>query len=379
VRSEILVIGAGPVGATFALLANRFGARVRLLEAREGPSRETRTLALSHGSREILARAGAWAGCGGAAEIHRIHCSQQGGFGRALLDRRDAEVPALGYVLGYGALQAALDEALAREGIEVRYGARIAAIGDANVNAQVVLDCGETCTAGAVVLADGGANLSKLPRFSVAEKDYAQAALLAHVTTDRAHGNTAYERFTAEGPAALLPALGSCESSLVWVSAPSRIEELKALDETEFLAAFQQHFGFRAGRFVSVGARRSFPLKLRTVSPRAAGRIAVIGNAAQALHPVAGQGFNLGLRDALQLARSLAGGKIAATEALRAYAASREGDVERSVGFTDLLVGLFGNDHLPTRALRGAGLFALDVSPTARRQLARRMTYGARR
>jgi 2-octaprenyl-6-methoxyphenol hydroxylase len=383
---EITIIGAGPVGATFALLAKRQGLNVCLMEAREGPSRETRSLALSHGSRDILDAANAWNAELNATEIHAVHTSQKGGFGRSLITREDGNVPALGYVLSYADLQTALDTALEAQRIVVQRGAAVSAFeecGD-HVDIRFTQTGGEhVCQATVVVLADGGANLGKVPAISVAEKDYGQAALLGHIETDAPHRGTAYERFTPEGPAALLPHGGVSEYSMVWVSSPSRIEELKALEDAAFLAAFQQHFGHRAGRFTQVAGRRSYPLRLRTVSSRVAGNIAVIGNAAQALHPVAGQGFNLGLRDANDLARLLADaqreqiGKSAFSDALKKYGAARNTDVERSVAFTDFLVSAFSNDHLATRVPRGLALAAVDMLPFARRALARRMLFGA--
>ncbi len=376
--TRVIVVGAGPVGATFALLAHRLGVEVTLLEARDGPNRESRSLALSHGSREILDAAGIWNANLGVTEIHRIHTSQRGGFGRMVLSREDAGVPALGYVLSYAHIQEALDAELARRDIPVMRGAAIAGF-DENAESVSVrfLRAGEphTLQADVVVLADGGANLDKVSALSVAEKDYGQSALLAHIETDAGHHGTAYERFTPDGPAALLPHGGDREYSLVWVSSPARIEQLEALDDAAFIGAFAEHFGRRAGNFLKVGPRRSFPLRLRTVSARVAGRLAVIGNAAQALHPVAGQGFNLGLRDADELARRLSSGD--SVSALKNFETGRVRDVARSVGFTDFLVGLFSNEHLLTRVPRGLGLAALDALPFARRALARRMLFGA--
>lgn len=376
---RVAVIGAGPVGATFALLAARLGVNVTLLEAREGPSRESRSLALSHGSREILQTAGVWDDLT-PTEILTIHTSQRGGFGRMRMSHDDAGVPALGYVLTYADLQQALDRQLEQQKISLLRGAVIAAfdkIADrvdvryAHVGAERKIE------ADAVILADGGANLSKVPSLKVDEKDYAQSALLGHITADRAHRGTAYERFTPEGPAALLPHGGEREYSMVWVASPERIEALKAVGDAGFLAAFQEHFGHRAGRFTAIANRRSFRLKLRTVSSRVAGHIAVIGNAAQALHPVAGQGFNLGLRDADDLSRRLASSREMTARVLQQYESSRDRDVGRSVGFTDFLVGAFSNDHLLTRVPRGLGLALIDVLPGARRALARRMLFGA--
>lgn len=383
---RVIIIGAGPVGATCALLAARQGVGVTLLEARPGPSRETRTLALSHGSREILESCGVWSGDLHATEIDSIHTSQRRGFGRMLLSRDDAGVPALGYVLSYADLQTGLDLQLEKQHFSILRGAEVSGFDDSVERIDVRFTHAgraQTMSADAVILADGGANLRKVPTFRIDEKDYGQSALLAHIGADKPHGGRAYERFTPEGPAALLPHGGEREYSMVWVSSHERIDELKAMDEAAFLAAFQTHFGNRAGQFLRIENRRSFPLKLRTVASRVAGRIVVIGNAAQALHPVAGQGFNLGLRDAADLSSRLAAlqasAPVAVPDVLRAYQDARAHDVDRSVGFTDFLVSAFSNDHLLTRVPRGLGLTAMDMLPFARRALARRMLFGAQK
>jgi 2-octaprenyl-6-methoxyphenol hydroxylase len=379
---KILVIGAGPVGATFALLAAKSDLQVTMLEAREGPSREARTLALSHGSRMVLAQAGAWNEALRATEIHTIHTSQKGGFGRTEISREDGGVPALGYVLTYADLQTALDEQLVVANVPVERGAIVSAIDDTDAAAVVTYAKNGVETkldADVVVMADGGANLSKVPTITISEKDYGQSALLGHIETDTPHQHRAFERFTGDGPAALLPKHGAREFSLVWVASPEKIESLKALDDVAFCAAFQDHFGYRAGKFLSVSQRRSYPLKLRTVSSPVSGHVAVIGNAAQALHPVAGQGFNLGLRDAAALVKSLTSASGSSISALADYANTRSRDVERSVGFTDFLVSAFSNDHALTRLPRGVGLAAVDMLPFARKALAKRMLFGARR
>ncbi len=387
---KILVIGAGPVGATFALLAAKSGLNVSMLEAREGPSRESRTLALSHGSREVLERAGAWNQTLHVTEIHTIHTSQKGGFGRTEISREDGGVPALGYVLTYADLQTVLDEQLVNANILVERGATVSAITETGEGAIVTYsrlgadqntnhETEYRAVADIVVMADGGANLGKVPAIVVSEKDYGQSALLGHINTDAEHQNRAFERFTGDGPAALLPKHGAREFSMVWIAKPAHIEQLKVLDDACFCAAFQEHFGYRAGKFLSVTQRRSYPLKLRTVSSPVAGHIAVIGNAAQALHPVAGQGFNLGLRDAMALVKSLAKTNENVPTRLANYAQSRSRDVERSVGFTDFLVSAFSNDHAATRIPRGVGLAAVDMLPFARKALAKRMLFGAPR
>ena len=380
---HVVVIGAGPVGATFALLARRAGLDVSLLEARAGASGEARTLALSWGSRQILDEAGVWSDSLHTTAIHSIHTSQKGGFGRVDLSREDGGVEALGYVLTYADLQAALDAELERQCIEVSRGAIVSAIGQSGDHVEISYALNRQAmqmSADIVVLADGGANLDKVPAMVIAEKDYGQVALLAHIVTDTPHRHRAFERFTAEGPAALLPKRGAAEYSMVWVASPERIDALKAMDDGTFCAAFQTHFGYRAGKFLTVENRRSYPLKLRTISSPVAGRVVVIGNAAQALHPVAGQGFNLGLRDARDLSRGLAEHHPLPAEArLLRYAATRSQDVIRSVGFTDFLVGAFSRDDAMLRLPRGLALAAVDLLPFARRALARRMLFGAAR
>ncbi|MCE2988564.1 MAG: FAD-dependent monooxygenase [Burkholderiales bacterium] len=385
---RILVIGAGPVGATFALLAHARGLDVRLIDARpdprHSPSRETRTLALSHGSQQLLERAGvAQALWGGpqCARIRQIHTSQRGGFGRVQLRSEDADVPALGYVVRYSVLQEALDNALAQTNIAMTFDARVQRLDASNGAVEIAganVDAAAAhLEADVIVLADGGANLDKLPQLEIREKDYGQSAMLGHVELDRPHLDIAYERFTPNGPLALLPSPdGASIASMVWVDSHAAIDALMALDDATACAQFAEAFGRRAGRMLSLTQRRRYPLRLRQASHRTIGRVAIIGNAAQAMHPVAGQGFNLGVRDASVLAQALADGS--ASEALRNYADNREVDVGRGVAFTDLLASGFLGDALPLRATRGAVLAAVDMLPFARRALATRMLFGAR-
>jgi 2-octaprenyl-6-methoxyphenol hydroxylase len=228
------------------------------------------------------------------------------------------------------------------------------------------------------VLADGGANARRIPGLAYQEKDYGQVAVTGSVHADRAHGGRAWERFTPAGPLALLPVAE--RYSLVWTAKPGEGERLKALDETAFLAELQAHFGDRAGRFVRAGTRASFPLKLRRINTPIALRTAIVGNAAQAMHPIAGQGLNVGLRDAAALASVLAArpaaqaGEMATLEQFRS---SRRRDAGRGVAFTDFLVGAFADERrIPTWG-RGLALAALDLLPAARRILAERMIRGA--
>jgi 2-octaprenyl-6-methoxyphenol hydroxylase len=388
--TNILVIGAGPVGATFALLAKRRGLNVSLIDARIGASRETRSLALSYGSKIQLERAGAWprlaSSFGTPTEIHRVHTSQRGGFGRVLISREDAGVPALGYVVGYAALQDALDRAIQEANVPCRFGVTVTDIqqGNATTGASVTFiengqaASSQTLHANVIVMADGGANLAKLDGVAIHEKDYGQSAMLAYVMAEKPHGCLAFERFTPEGPLALLPYDGPNKYAMVWIDSHDAIETMIAQSEAETLAAFQEKFGTRAGKLVSLANRRSYPLRLRQTATRVAGAVAIIGNAAQAMHPVAGQGFNLGLRDAAAFANLLADTDSVAS-ALIQYANVRDQDVSRGVGFTDLLATSFLSDNAALRIPRGLALAAVDGLPFARRALTNRMLFGAGR
>ena len=374
---DVAIVGGGPVGATVAALAASSGLSLAVLEARTGPSGDRRTLALSDASRERLEEAGAWPAAS-ATPIRSIHISQRGGPGRTVLDAAEQSLPALGYTVAYAALEAALGERLARSGVEVRYGAACEEIRLSPEAAAVRLGGGEEVAARLLVIADGGASAGKIAGIAFAEKDYGQEAVVGAVRTDRPHGGRAYERFTPQGPLALLPV--EDRYALVWTAAPAEARRLLALADAPFLAALQQAFGDRAGRFTAIESRGAFPLKLRTVNTPIALRTAIVGNAAQALHPIAGQGLNLGLRDAAALAdllRATPAEAVGEASMLEAYREARRRDASRGVAFTDFLVSAFSDARrIPTWG-RGLALAALDLFPPARRAFAERMIHGA--
>jgi 2-octaprenyl-6-methoxyphenol hydroxylase len=375
---DVAIVGGGPVGATVAALAADAGLSIEVFEARSEPSGDARTLALSHASRERLEEARAWPATH-ATPIRSIHISQKGGPGRAVLDAADASLPALGYTVPFASLEAALGARLEAEGIAVRRGERCERIALAPESATVHFASGREVAARLLVLADGGTNAAKIPGIAFTEKDYDQQAVVASVRTDRAHGDRAYERFTADGPMALLPVAD--RFALVWTAAPAQGPRLLTLDDAAFLAELQASFGDRAGRFTAVSGRGAFPLRLRTVNTPIALRTVIVGNAAQALHPVAGQGLNLGLRDAAVLAGLLHGSREALGSApmLSAYREARRRDATRGVLFTDFVVSAFSDvRRVPTWG-RGLALAALDLFAPARRLLAERMIHGAPR
>ena len=376
--SQALIVGAGPVGAVCALALQQQGIEARVLEAQpENARADTRTLALSHGSRLILERLGVWAQLDDVTPIIRIHISQRGALGVARLAAEDADVPALGYVLPYATLTAALKRALADADIAVDYGVAVERIESGADVATLHAADGRVHAAPLVVVADGGRGKSdSVPKF---ERDYDQVAVVCEVQTELPHANQAFERFTPEGPAALLPK--GDRYALVWTAKREDAERIAQLPDDEFLAALYRHFGGRQGRFLQASPRKTFPLKLAYTGSEAADRVVRIGNAAQMLHPVAGQGFNIGLRDAWELA-SLCGDTAAealgSAVMLAAYARGRRVDVLGGVGFTDFLVRVFSNDIAPLRHARGLGLLALEVFPPLKSFVARRMIFGAR-
>lgn len=372
---DVAIVGAGPVGATLAALLAPLGLGVALFEARAAVASDRRTLALSQGSRELLEEAGAWPA--GATPITSIHVSQLGGPGRTLLEAAEQGIPALGYTVSYAALEAALLARLATRGVPVHFGEACNGIEVLPDHATVRFASGREVQARMLVLADGGANAARIPGVAFHEKDYDQSAVVGMVRSDRAHGGRAYERFTPRGPMALLPV--ESHFGLVWTAAPPEAQRLLALEPGEFLAELQARFGDRAGHFTSIENRGAFPLRLRAVNTPVALRTAIIGNAAQALHPIAGQGLNLGLRDAAALAQSVADApaQVGSPGMLDAYREARRRDAGRGIAFTDLLVSTFADGRrLPTWG-RGLALTALDLFPPARRWLAQRMIHGA--
>ena len=376
---DLAIVGGGPVGAALATALDGSGLSVAVLEARARlEARDPRAIALSQGARLILERLGAWDRLDGkATPIETIHVSQRGGFGRAELAANELGVPALGYVAEYGDLYGALVAQLMATGTQVLTGAQVQAVKATGAYGVVEYQQeGEArlLTANLVVLAEGGRGL---PASRQEVKDYGQTAVVCTVVTEQPHAHRAYERFTPEGPMALLPLHAGY--ALVWTVPQAKAQRILGLDDAAFLAELQAHFGDRQGRFATASARAAFPLRLVTAKPEQGPRILRIGNAAQTLHPVAGQGFNLGLRDAWKLAQlawdtpkeQLGGAGFAA-----AYQASRRTDVRAGLAMTDLLVELFSNDHALLRLGRGAGLALLDLVPLLKTVFARKMMFG---
>ena len=343
---DVVIRGGGPVGCTLALALCESTARVVVIEhAREASAAAFRPVALSYASRLILERIGVWpALC--ATPIETVRISQRNGFGRTSLEAADAGVPALGYVVEYAALVSALRAQVRLCGIETTAEERA---GRCQVHAE-------------------GSSAAE-------EKRYSQDALVALVRFAPPPGTVAYERFTAAGPLALLPLAG--RYALIWSTAPQHAAALASAPAPLFLQELATVTGARPGTPLDVDARSVQPLALRVRSARVAARAVYIGNAAQTLHPVAGQGLNLGLRDAWELAQILRDAPDPGDPAvLGRYAARRRLDAQATIRVTDALAGAFLGSGRLAHAARGLALTALDVLPAPRRFFARRMIFG---
>ncbi|MFL9961497.1 UbiH/UbiF/VisC/COQ6 family ubiquinone biosynthesis hydroxylase [Paraburkholderia sediminicola] len=409
---DVTIVGAGPVGLALAgWLARRsvtHALKIALIDAREPEDSiaDPRAIAVSHGSRMILEPL-RWPA--DATAIQRIHVSQRGHFGRTLIDHSEHGLPALGYVLRYGSIVHGLAEAV--HAAPVRWFRSTSAAAPVQEHDGVTLPIE---TAGVarklrtriLVNAEGGLfgdlkarkgtgigvdktaeAAGKNPADAAAgnqpgkgTRDYEQTALVGTVTVSAPQPHVAWERFTSEGPIALLPMGGvrGADYALVWCCAPDAAARRAQLPDDAFLRELGAAFGDRMGRFTHIKGRASFPLGLNTVETLVNGHVVAIGNAAQTLHPVAGQGLNLGLRDAHALADALSA-QGPTPLALATFAQRRALDRRMTIGATDILARLFTVDFAPLAIMRGLALTALEFAPPVKTALARQMMFGQRR
>ena len=389
-QSDVLIVGGGLVGASLACALAEAGLKVVVAETHalridHHPNYDERSIALAQGSQRIFAALGLWESMAErACPIHTIHVSDRGRFGFTRLTREQEGVEALGYVIGARTLGNVLIERMqSLPTLQVVAPARLVDfdIGDAGVNAVLDADGKSlSCSATLMVAADGVKSFVRQRlAIAAAQHDYGQTAIIANVTPERGHRNVAYERFTDTGPMALLPLMDD-RCALVWTVRSKHAQALLDAEDSVFLERLQERFGYRLGRFTRVGTRHAYRLQLMRARESVKPRLALVGNAVHTLHPVAGQGFNLGLRDVAALAEVVIDAQradldIGAMGVLDRYAAWRQADQRRAVAFTDGLVRLFSQPLPPVAWLRDAGMLALDLCPPAKRWFAR-MTMG---
>jgi 2-octaprenyl-6-methoxyphenol hydroxylase len=381
---DIAIIGGGPVGAALALALRDSGLHITLLEARPASEASTdpRALALSYGSRLLLSKLGVWQNLAQVSAIQTIHISQKNSFGRTQLKAAELNVPDLGYVLPYTNLQNTLQNALQQSAVQLLQGAVVSALTHEDNSAVIRYrhnGTEQTLQAKLVVVADGGKLLENSHPPEIVE--YGQSALIAHVTCSEPKISTAFERFTAQGPLALLPYQNGYE--LVWTAPHAALETMLQWDDATLLAQLHHQFGDRVGNFLSVGARSCFPLRLKRAPAITLPHTVLIGNAAQTLHPVAGQGFNMGLRDAWELSQLILNTCASECESelgnetmLANYSQTRRIDRNAGIHFTDGLVRLFSNDLPLISPARAATLSLLDCLPGMKKFVAKRMMFG---
>ncbi|AVF35708.1 2-octaprenyl-6-methoxyphenyl hydroxylase [Rahnella sikkimica] len=372
---SIVIVGGGMTGATLALAISSLTQGrlpVHLVEATAPqehghPGFDARSIALAQGTSQQLARVGIWPALAKiATPIRDIHVSDRGHAAFVNLTAAHYGVEALGHVVELHEVGNRLFAMLSKApGVTVHCPAKVVDVQRQTDSASVTLDSGETLTAQLLVAADGShSSLAKACSISWQREDYGQIAVIANIATSEPHNGRAFERFTQNGPLALLP-MSDGRSSLVWCHPREAREEIDHWSEAKFLSELQKAFGWRLGTMKQAGKRFSYPLQLQKANSHISHRLALVGNAAQTLHPIAGQGFNLGLRDVMTLAETLAGAAgqgndVGSYRVLCDYQNRRQPDQQATVGVTDGLIHLFANRYLPLMVGRNLGLLAME-------------------
>lgn len=384
---DIIIAGGGMIGTSLALALQPLKLRVAVVEAvargaTQQPSFDDRSTALSRSSQRMFEAMGLWPEIVAASTpIHHIHVSDKGRFGFAHIDAEEQQVEALGYVVINRVLGQVLQQALAEaDNVEFVCPARITAVKTGDSRVTGVLDdvAGNRELTGHLLVAADGANsaVREMVGISARRVDYAQWAIIGNLLPEQSPANRAFERFTEDGPIAMLP-IADERAAFVWMHSPDAAREHLELDDATFTVRLQAAFGQRLGRFSRIGQRAAYPLALTKANGLIGRRAVVVGNAAHGLHPVAAQGFNLGLRDVAALCDCIADGRSAGSDdpgdaaVLESYAEWRKSDQAKVVHFTDGLVNLFADTRPPVRVLRNAAMIGFDLVPGVRRLFAR--------
>jgi len=377
---DIVIAGGGMIGTSLALASAPLGLKVAVVEAvargsSQQPSFDERSTALSRSTQRMFEAMGLWDDIVAASTpITSIHVSDQGRFGFSHIDAAEQGVEALGYVVINRVLGAVLQQALDdAAGVDVICPARITGIdlGDDKATARVVRDGEEFSLHCDLLVAADGANSSvrEMMGISASRSEYGQRAVIGNLLTEKPMDNRAYERFTSQGPLALLP-VNEGRAAFIWTIAEDDADRVLALEDSDFLRELQAAFGNRQGELSNVGKRAAYPLVLSRAACLTSTRSVLIGNSAHGLHPVSAQGFNLGMRDVAALCDCLADFGIN-QNMLQHYAEWRQGDQRKLVRFTDSLVKLFGAERPPLKILRNAGMLGFDLIPGVRSMFAK--------
>jgi len=385
---DIAIVGGGMVGASLACALGNQALRVAIIEAHDikldtPASYDDRAIALSYGTAQIFRTLGIWQDLQNhVTPIKHIHVSDKGHIGVTRINYQEENVDALGYVITARELGRVLYRMLSKyDNIDLISPAHLEIIEFSDEHAKAIYKISQstkshTLKTQLLVAADGGnSSVRKLMDIKTVQHDYQQSAITANITTSIPHNNIAYERFTSQGPLAILP-MQENRCSLVWTWPADRAGQIMELSDEEFLSRLQSAFGSRLGTFTQLGQRHCYPLKLVKAKSQVKRRLALIGNAAHTLHPIAGQGFNLGMRDVAALAQIVvdekkAGSDIGLLRVLQPYQQWRQQDQRRIIGFTDNLVKIFSNQFAPLALARNIGLLATDVTPALKHLLAR--------
>jgi 2-polyprenylphenol 6-hydroxylase len=392
---DIAIIGGGMVGASLALLLaqQKPAWQIALLEAQPfaksntecyQPSFDARSTAIAHGSVEILRELGVWEKFAEhATRIQQVHVSDAGHFMGGLIDANSYDLDAVGYVVANAWMgNVLLSQLQSQKNIQCFTSVRVEKLISQQLGTQLIIKSSENIfglNCKLAIVADGGDSpLRTALGIHSTTKDYGQTALIANVAYSKSHSGIAYERFTAQGPLALLPLGESAdaqESALVLTLANDKADEIIALNDVDFLQHLQQRFGYRLGNFLRLGKRYAYPLKLVTANEQIRSHIALVGNAAHFLHPVAGQGFNLSLRDCVCLVDALIQGEatgkpLGELSTLQDYVNRQQFDQRLTIEFSDKLVRLFSSSSLPLIMLRHLGFIGLDLMPVVKNQFA---------
>ena len=376
---DILIVGGGMVGASLAVALQPLDYKIGLIDAyrygeTQQPSYDDRAIALSYGSSQIYRGMGLWSALqSGVTPIQKIHISDKGHLGATRLTAEQEKIPALGYLVESRVLGNHLYQALGSSEVD-QYTAETTHIETTEAALEITLTTKhgiEKLRCKLLVAADGThSKVRQLMGIPVESEPYQQVGIIANVTPEKPHQNRAFERFTADGPIALLP-LSDNRCSLIWTHPADLAEAALQQGDKAFLDGLQKAFGYRLGAFLKVGKRSAFPLALSKAQHVTSTRTVLIGNAAQTLHPVAGQGLNLGLRDIAQLVELVANNTISlgSAEMLKTYADSRQSDRNTVIKYTDSLVKIFSNDSPLLGHVRSGGLMLVDRIAPLRRLL----------